>query len=131
MPFYRRKSRRTRKQRSKYNRRSRNKRMKTRRLGRRHRSRRYQKGGKNKPLLKMDNRYRPGGGLEDTLKYNGKKLYNKIVGNYPGVNPSVSNQPIGNDLSISDLQFSVGPDNQAAQIYANADKQAAAYTNST
>ena len=60
-----------------------------------------------------------------------KKLYNKIVGNNPGVNPSVSNQPIGNDLSISDLQFSVGPDNQAAQIYANADKQAAAYTNST
>ena len=103
--------------------------MKTRRIRRKHRSRRHQKGGKNKPLFKMDNRYRPGGGLEDTLMYNGKKLYNKIVGNYAGVNPSVANQPIGKEVSINDLKFSVGPDNEASQIYANADKQAAAYTN--
>ena len=130
----RRHTRKTLKRKSKYHRRSHHKRMKHKRSHRRHSNRRHskrrrrQRGGKNSTWFTMDNRYRPIGGLEDSVKYNGKKIYNNIVGNYHGTNPATSSQPIGKPLSINSLKFGVGSATDASRIYSNADKQSALYT---
>ncbi len=74
--------------------------------------RRKQRGGFNKnssgdtTYFSMDNRYRPFGGVTDSVMYHGKSLLGGIEGRYKPVNPSTSSQPIGKPISVKQLKFS-------------------------
>tara|TARA_B100001059_G_scaffold235281_2_gene280402 strand:- start:4948 stop:5295 length:348 start_codon:yes stop_codon:yes gene_type:complete len=94
-----------------HKRRSHKRRSHKRRSHKRRSYRRKQRGGFNKnssgntTYFTMDHRYRPFGGVTDSVMYHGKSLVGGIEGKYKPVNPSTSNQPIGQALSVKDLRF--------------------------
>ena len=116
-------------------RRRRNKHTLKRKHNRRHRLSRKQRGGFNRnksgdiTYLSLDKRYRPVGGIMDTISYNSKSLMNNIQGKYKAVNPSVSSQPIGKPLSVKNLKFGVGTSGQAQALFNQATLRASSFPN--
>ncbi len=95
-----------------------------------------QRGGFNKTkygntnYFSIDNRYRPAGGIADSISYYGKSLMNNIQGNYKPVNPNVSNQPIGKPLSAKNLKFGVGSTGNSQALFNEAALRSSAFPNS-
>tara|TARA_A100001011_G_C14220655_1_gene804183 strand:- start:173 stop:589 length:417 start_codon:yes stop_codon:yes gene_type:complete len=102
---------------------------------RRHRTTHKQRGGYNRNkhgninFLSVDKRYRPVGGIMDTINYNSKKLMNNIQGKYKPVNPNVSSQPIGDPLSVKNLKFGVGSTSEAQSLFNEATLRASSFPN--
>ena len=100
-------------------------------LRRRHNKK--QRGGYNKnkngniTYISTDKRYRPVGGIFDTVKFKANSLMNNIQGKYKPVNPSVSSQPISKPLTVQDLKIGVGSTADATQLFKDANLQAATY----
>ena len=102
---------------------------------RRTRNKKKQRGGFNKTktgstnYFSIDNRYRPGGSIRDTINYHGKKLINSIQGNYKPINPSVSNQPKAKPLSAKNLKFGVGTTADSQALFNEATLRSSAFPN--